>query len=896
MNDSRIGTTLGPYILDAFLGRGATGEVYLATQKALNRRVAVKLLSPALADEPGFVDRFRREAVLAANLKHPHIVTVHDFGEDGKQLFLVTEYIAGGSLKDSRSGPVEASSAADLVARIAGALDYAHSRNILHRDVKPSNILLERPDYPKLGEFGIGVGTPEYMSPEQADGAQPIDGRSDIYSLGIVLFELLTGEVPFLGDSPEAVRRLQREQPLPVAKLLRHGVSPEFVQILMKATAKRADQRYGRAGEMQAAIENLLARQPRQAAAGFATTTASIPEIDALATTPVPPSDAATVAAPEPDERTALETNPVEPGPPTETGLAALALEGGMSTGLRAASFIGSRIAQIIVIYLVVITALFVFTRVVKDPIEALGGSVDAATAGRIRDEFHLNDPLPAQYARFVGSSLLGDYGRSLRANRPASEVVDAAWPATRTLGAVSLLVALLLGIPFAALAAFLRRGVASWLPRYVALALQSLPGMVVGIVLIYLLAIKSRALPAFGSGDIEHLVMPVTVLTLVYLPAVMRAGVAFGDSLRGELGHSRRVLRAIGSALSILIFELGAFVGALLIVENLFNWPGVGRLMVTATQTRDVPVVTAAVLDIAGILAWLVVLGGLPRALADFRASAVALFADGYRALGAPAEESPSRGARILSLLPVAALLGIVLLLVLGSFAPPVDPFRANIADTLKEPGGSHLLGTDRLGRDIFSRVLVATRSGVLFALGVVLLAGIGGGIFGGLAGFLARRGAGWIAAPIVWLASTAGAFPLVVWLIAALGATGPGLFPNLLLFATWLWPLFFALFAGLVIDRTPGRTAGRVLGIAVAGFAFAAGSVVINEGYLGFLGLSLPPPSPTLGGIVSDGRQVVESAFWPQYAGLFLAFLAFSFNVLGDTLAGVLRIRRPF
>src|SRR5205085_5326617 len=129
------------------------------------------------------------------------------------------------------------------------------------------------------------------------------------------------------------------------------------------------------------------------------------------------------------------------------------------------------------------------------------------------------------------------------------------------------------------------------------------------------------------------------------------------------------------------------------------------GRLLVTAALTRDFPVDTAVALSIAGILAWLVVLGGIPRALADFRASAVALFADGYRSLGVPEGASLSRRARIFSLLPVAALLAIVLLLVLASFVPPADPVRVSVTDRLKEPGGSHFFGTDQLGRDVFSR-----------------------------------------------------------------------------------------------------------------------------------------------------------------------------------------------
>lgn len=245
------------------------GAVYRGMQPSLSRTVAIKVLAAQLASDPSFIARFRREAVLIANVKHPHIVTVFDFGQQGDILYLVMEYVAGSTLRDRPAGPMDPVRATELVRQIADALDYAHRQGVIHRDIKPANIILERPDFAKLADFGIarltddqeqltqvgqGVGTPEYMSPEQGEGLRNIDGRSDIYSLGIVLFQLLTGEVPFSSTSLFDIIRQHMERPLPVEKMIALNVPMPIVNAVVKATAKRPDDRFQAAGQFRDAL------------------------------------------------------------------------------------------------------------------------------------------------------------------------------------------------------------------------------------------------------------------------------------------------------------------------------------------------------------------------------------------------------------------------------------------------------------------------------------------------------------------------------------------------------------------------------------------------------------------------------------------------------------------
>ncbi len=227
VEDALSGHVLGQYRLVERLGRGGMATVYKAYQPSLDRYVAVKVLSPFLAQNSDFVARFQREAQAIARLNHPNILPVHDYGQEGELIYIVMRYVEGGTLQDMLGRPLGLDTAVEIIAQMGGALDYAHQRGIVHRDVKPSNILMADRNWALLGDFGlarmvgasvritqtgVGMGTPAYIAPEQAQGIG-VDARSDIYSLGIVLFEMLTGQVPFEGDSSLVVLLKHLKEP-----------------------------------------------------------------------------------------------------------------------------------------------------------------------------------------------------------------------------------------------------------------------------------------------------------------------------------------------------------------------------------------------------------------------------------------------------------------------------------------------------------------------------------------------------------------------------------------------------------------------------------------------------------------------------------------------------------
>ena len=222
----------GRYRLVRHLARGGMAEVYVAEDQLLNRTVAVKVLFPELAHDEAFVERFRREARAAASLNHHNIVSVYDFGEDEGSWFIVMEYVEGRNLRDiiRSEGQLDPPRAAALGAEVAAALAAAHAQGIIHRDVKPANVLIAADaGTVKVADFGIAraagarqgltmpgtvLGTATYLSPEQAQGAE-VDFRTDVYSLGMVLYEMLAGKPPFTGDSPVAVAYQQLSQTAP---------------------------------------------------------------------------------------------------------------------------------------------------------------------------------------------------------------------------------------------------------------------------------------------------------------------------------------------------------------------------------------------------------------------------------------------------------------------------------------------------------------------------------------------------------------------------------------------------------------------------------------------------------------------------------------------------------
>lgn len=260
------------YELGEILGFGGMSEVHLARDTRLHRDVAVKVLRADLARDPSFYLRFRREAQNAAALNHPAIVAVYDTGEaetpNGPLPYIVMEYVDGVTLRDivHGEGPIPPRRAIEIIADACQALNFSHQHGIVHRDVKPANIMISKNNAVKVMDFGIAraladtgnsvtqtaavIGTAQYLSPEQARG-ETVDARSDVYSLGCVLYEILTGEPPFIGDSPVAVAYQHvREDPIPPSR--RHtGISPELDAVVLKALAKNPDNRYQTAAEMR---------------------------------------------------------------------------------------------------------------------------------------------------------------------------------------------------------------------------------------------------------------------------------------------------------------------------------------------------------------------------------------------------------------------------------------------------------------------------------------------------------------------------------------------------------------------------------------------------------------------------------------------------------------------
>ena len=269
------------YRIEREIAHGGMAEVYLARDQSLDRLVALKALFPEYAREPSFVERFRREAQAAANLNHPNIVAIYDWGQEDGTYFIVMEYVEGRSLRDliRSEGPLDPGQAADITAEIASALAFAHRSGVVHRDVKPGNVLLTQSGTVKVTDFGIAragtsdgltqtgsvMGTATYFSPEQAQGLA-VDGRSDVYSVGVVLYELVCGVAPFVGDSPVSVAyKHVREEPIPPSRR-NPDVPPALEQIIMSALAKDPDHRYQSADDLRADLLRFRRGRPLAAA------------------------------------------------------------------------------------------------------------------------------------------------------------------------------------------------------------------------------------------------------------------------------------------------------------------------------------------------------------------------------------------------------------------------------------------------------------------------------------------------------------------------------------------------------------------------------------------------------------------------------------------------------
>jgi eukaryotic-like serine/threonine-protein kinase len=290
-----IGTVLsGRYRLDAKLGSGGMSTVYLARDQTLDRAVAVKVMHREMSEQADQLERFRQEARAVAKLSHPNVVSVIDAGEDGGHPYIVFEYVEGETLKQriNREGALEPQEAIAYAIEIARGLSMAHARNMVHRDIKPQNILIDAEGRAKLTDFGISrqleqdgmtatgrvLGTTDYVAPEQAMGHK-VDPRSDIYSLGVVLYEMLVGQVPFSADSQVGVAMKHVNEELPDVQRRRPEVSAAVALVVERSTAKDPGQRYQQVGEM---IDDLSTALEVEAARAGSTTGEATSVLDAV--------------------------------------------------------------------------------------------------------------------------------------------------------------------------------------------------------------------------------------------------------------------------------------------------------------------------------------------------------------------------------------------------------------------------------------------------------------------------------------------------------------------------------------------------------------------------------------------------------------------------------------
>ncbi len=269
--ETLIGQSLGQYEIKEKIGQGGMARVFKAYQPGLDRFVAVKVLSPSLAQEAGFTERFKREAHSAARLHHPHILEVYDFGVYNGYKYLVMRYVEDSrTLRDLIQEGTPLESLVDYIIQVADALNYAHERGVIHRDVKPSNILIDgrwalladfglakmRETSSQLTGTGVGIGTPAYMSPEQASGASLVDHRTDIYALGVILYRILTGSVPHEAPTPLAMLARRCSEPVRPARELNPEVPESIDNVVLRSLATEPDVRYSSATQFAQALQN----------------------------------------------------------------------------------------------------------------------------------------------------------------------------------------------------------------------------------------------------------------------------------------------------------------------------------------------------------------------------------------------------------------------------------------------------------------------------------------------------------------------------------------------------------------------------------------------------------------------------------------------------------------
>jgi serine/threonine protein kinase len=288
------GSRLGAYEIVEKIGAGGMGAVYKGYHAALGRYVAIKVLPPQTAGDPMFAERFAQEAKAIGKLRHPNIVTAFDFAREGDLAFLVSEFIDGGTLADQLGAPLPPDYALGMLTPIAGALDYAHARGIVHRDIKPQNILLTRDGMPVLTDFGLAkivgpgsgmtqtgslMGTAEYIAPELASGSEAAGPAADQYALGLIAYQMLVGRHPFPADNPLSALMAHVHKPVPIPSSLGVTLSPGAEAALLRALAKKPEERFARCADFVRALAGSTYVTPPLAAAS------------ALGTQPVSPSD-----------------------------------------------------------------------------------------------------------------------------------------------------------------------------------------------------------------------------------------------------------------------------------------------------------------------------------------------------------------------------------------------------------------------------------------------------------------------------------------------------------------------------------------------------------------------------------------------------------------------------
>jgi len=273
------GATLGNYQILEKIGAGGMGSVYKAYQPALGRYVAIKVLPPQTAGDPSFAERFALEARAIGKLRHPNIVTAYDFSSSGDVAYLVSDFIDGGTLADQLGAPLPLDYVMTILTPMASALDYAHARGVIHRDIKPQNILLTHEGSPLLTDFGLAkiigpgsgvtqagalMGTAEYIAPECASGAESAGPASDQYAMAIVAYQMLVGRHPFPSENPLSALMAHVHKPVPLPSAIGVPLAPNVEQALLRGLAKKPADRFARVGDFVRALSGAAASSPSQ--------------------------------------------------------------------------------------------------------------------------------------------------------------------------------------------------------------------------------------------------------------------------------------------------------------------------------------------------------------------------------------------------------------------------------------------------------------------------------------------------------------------------------------------------------------------------------------------------------------------------------------------------------